>query len=145
MLFFTRIDILTYRKSYKIQLLQYGIIGTVLYYEILLTLLLTGLVNHQEILQLISTVLPGNIFLGMFAYTLIALFLFYTPKGVKSKTAIVLWRCLSSLPLAYVLVGTFVIPFLHLYGVAFFISYILIVSTPLSLNLLKTLMDLILK
>ncbi|MGN0812678.1 MAG: hypothetical protein ACI4MQ_04115 [Candidatus Coproplasma sp.] len=114
LLFFTRIDILTYRKSYKNQLLQYGIIGTVFYYEIALTLLLTGLVNYQPIMFALSSVLPGNIFLGMFAYTLTALFLFYTPKWVKTKKATVLWRCLSILPLSYVLFGTFVIPYLNL-------------------------------
>lgn len=112
LLFFTKIDILTYRKSYKVQLLQYGIIGFVFYYEILLTLVLFGITQYPDVMKILSSVLPGNMFLGMFSYTLLALFLFYTPKRVKTKGGIYLWRSLSILPLGYVAVSVFVLPYL---------------------------------
>jgi transcriptional regulator with XRE-family HTH domain len=61
---------------------------------------------RATLLELFLSFMPGNLFWGMGASSLIVLFLLTTPK-FKKKSALVSWRLLSLLPIGYLLLSYF--------------------------------------
>jgi len=110
-LFFTKISILISGdgKGYKTSVIQYGLLSLFFYGLITFSLEFISLANNI-FYEFIKKYIPSNMFMGMFAYTLIAMFLFSKPRWANTKFKVGLWRSLSAFPLIYLIISIFLIP-----------------------------------
>jgi hypothetical protein len=57
---------------------------------------------RELLLSLVVSIMPGNLFWGMTCFSSIVLFMLTTPK-FKHKGSVIFWRCLTIIPIAYLL------------------------------------------
>jgi len=107
LLFFTKIDISrSNSKTYIQAILMFGF-GLIFYiFEVMVLFDLNF--NNNLYITLLTSFMPGNFFWGMAVFSLLNIFLFYTPKWCdNSRKRIILFRCLAIIPLSYLFVCAF--------------------------------------
>lgn len=115
LLFFIKLDISIKKKNLQNMILMYFFFGIVFYYMTIVTTIHLNIHKIESIIDVIEHFLPGNIFFGLCAYSIIAYFLFQTPKGIADKPLQrKLFRMLSLIPILYLVFSNFALPFIKM-------------------------------
>jgi hypothetical protein len=107
--FFVRLEILSRTGNIIPQVLSFAVFGALYYVAIgMMDFYLqdTSDLYRSALLLLLEKVMPGNLFWGIGAFSLIVLFLNTTPNFTR-KSSLVIWRLCSIIPMAYLLLSYF--------------------------------------
>lgn len=106
LLYFVDFDLFMDDKRVLRNIVMYPLLFLIIYY--VEALLMTALENSNSILLSQFTVfLMPNPFGSVTCYFLIMVFLFFTPKFIKKKNGLILYRLLSIIPIIYLIVSFF--------------------------------------
>ena len=106
LLYFIDFDLFMDDKRVLRNIVMYPLLFLIIYY--VEALLMTSLANSNSILlSQFTTFLMPNPFGTITCYFLIMMFLFFTPKFVKNKKSLIIYRLLAIIPIIYIIVSFF--------------------------------------